>query len=135
MPAGLEPYGAVFVSFLGLGILFLVQAVVADALAIRAGHVPGTPVAGGHDDLLFRATRAQANTIENLGAFLVLSLAAVFLGGGPWWTNVFAGTFVVSRLGHMLAYYLDLRLVRSTFFSIGVGCLVGLAVVGVAAVG
>lgn len=134
MPAVLEPYGPVFVSYLALGILFLAQALVADVAAIRAGHVPGTAVAGGHDDFVFRATRAQANTNENLGAFLVLSLAAVFLGAGSWWTNALAGTFVVSRLGHMLAYYSDQRPVRSAFFSLGLGCLVGLAVVGVAAV-
>ena len=123
MPAMLEPYGAVFVSFLALGILLLAQALVADVAAIRAGHVPGTAVAGGHDVFLFRATRAQANTNENLGTFVVLSLAAVFLGGRPWWTNVLAGAFVASRLGHMLAYYLDQRPVRSAFFGLGLGCL------------
>jgi uncharacterized MAPEG superfamily protein len=128
-----EPYGPVFVWYLALGVLFLVQALVADVAGIRAGHVPGTAIAGGHDDFLFRATRAQANTNENLGVFLVLSLAAVLLGGGPWLTNALVGTFVASRLGHMLAYYLDLRPVRSAFFVLGVVCLAGLAVVGVAA--
>ena len=134
MAAVLEPYGPVFVSVLALGVLFLAQALIADVAAIRAGHVPGTAVAGGHDDFLFRATRAQANTNENLGAFLVLSLAAVLLGAGPWWTHALVGTFVASRLGHMLAYYLDLRPVRSAFFTLGVACLVGLAVAGLAAV-
>jgi uncharacterized MAPEG superfamily protein len=128
------PYHAALVSHVVLGILFIAQTLVADAAAIRAGHVPGTPVTGGHDDFLFRAARAHANTIENLAAFVVLSLAAVFLAADPWWTNALTGTFVVSRLAHMLAYYFDLRLARSAAFTVGLLCLVGLSIAGLAAV-
>jgi len=133
MPPMLEPYGATVVAYLVLGLFLLAQALVADAAAIRSGHVPGTPVGGGHDDFLFRAARAHANTNESLGAFLVLSLAAIFLGAGAWWTNVLASGFVASRAGHMLAYYLDLRAARSASFAAGFGCLIGLLVVGAAA--
>jgi uncharacterized MAPEG superfamily protein len=76
--------------------------------------------------LLFRATRAHANTNENFPIFLVLTLAAMLLRANPWWTNVLAATFVGSRLVHMLAYYLDLRLLRSAAFGIGLAALFGL---------
>ncbi len=128
------PYHAAMVSYLVLGALFLAQTLVADAAAMRVQHVPGTPVTGGHDDFLFRATRAHANTNENLPAFVVLSLAAVFLGGDPWWTNALAGAFVLSRLAHMLTYYFDLRPARSASFAVGLLCLIGLAIVTLASV-
>ena len=135
MEAFLVPYGSTFAAYVGLGTLYLVQAVVSDVVAIRAKHVPGMPIATGHDDLLFRASRALANTNENLGVFLLLSLAAVMLGANPRWTNGLAWTFVLARLGHMLTYYADLRLLRSTMFSIGVAAVVGLLVVSFAALG
>jgi uncharacterized MAPEG superfamily protein len=134
METVVTPYHAAMLSYLGLGILFLAQTLVADAAAIRAGHVPGTPVTGGHDDFLFRATRAHANTNENLAAFVALSLAAVFLRADPWWTNALAATFALSRLAHMLTYYLDLRSARSASFVVGLLCLVGLAIATLATI-
>jgi len=129
------PYGSTLAAFVCLGGLFLVQALVSDVAAIRAGHVPGMPVASGHDHFLFRATRAQANTNENLGVFLLLCLSALLLGASPWWTNLLAWTFVLSRLAHMLAYYGDQRMLRSAMFSVSLGSLIGLFVVAIATLG
>ena len=123
------PYTPVAGALLAMGVLCLVQALVADVAGIRAGHVPGMPIAGGHDDFLFRATRAQGNTNENLGAFLLLALAAVALGASSRWTNGLAWVFVAARLGHMLTYYVDLRPARSACFGVGLLALIGLAVV------
>jgi uncharacterized MAPEG superfamily protein len=111
----------------------LTQAVIADLAAIRAGHTPGMPVTTGHADFLFRATRAQTNTNESLAAFVLLSLAAMLLGASPGWTNGLAWVFVVGRLSHMLAYYADLRGLRSASFTVGFACLVGLLLAGIAA--
>ena len=122
-------------AFVCLGGLFLLQALVADVVAIRAGHVPGMPIAAGHGDLLFRATRAQANTNENLPIFILLSVSAVLLGASATWTNRFAWAFVLARAAHMLAYYADLRPLRSAMFGIGIVALIGLLVVAVGALG
>jgi uncharacterized MAPEG superfamily protein len=133
VPEFLVPYASTLIAYVCVGALHLAQAVVADVAAIRARHVPGMPITGGHDDFLFRAARAHANTNENLAAFVVLSLAAMLLGGGPRWTNGFAWGFVVARLAHMLAYYADLRLLRSAAFSVSFGCLVGFLIVAIVA--
>jgi uncharacterized MAPEG superfamily protein len=130
----LGAYTPVAGAFLALGVLYLAQALVADVAAIRAGHVPGMPVAGGHGDFLFRATRAQANTNESFTVFVALALAAVAVGANGWWTNLLVWIFVAARGGHMLTYYADLRPVRSTCFAIGFGALVGLAVIATAAI-
>jgi len=133
MPDAILPYAPVAGAFLAMGALYLVQALVADVASMRASHVPGMPVAGGHDDFLFRATRAQANTNENLGAFIVLALAAVALGASPRWANGLAWVFVAARFGHMLTYYMDLRPARSGCFAVGLVALIGLAVIATGA--
>ena len=131
----LAPYVSSLAGYVCLGGLYVAQAFVADAVAIRAKHVPGMPVTSGHDDLLFRATRAQANTNENLAVFLLASLAAILLGANPWWTNGLVWAFVLARLGHMLAYYANQRLLRSTAFSVSVAAVIGLLVVAIGALG
>jgi uncharacterized MAPEG superfamily protein len=131
----LVPYGPALAAYVSVGALCLTQAMVANVAAMRARHVPGMPVTGGHDDFLFRATRAHGNTNENLAVFVVLGLAAILLGAGPWWTNRFAWGFVLARLAHMLAYYADLRLVRNASFAVGFACLVGLLITAILAIG
>ncbi len=133
MPDAILPYAPVAGALVAMGVLCLVQALVADVAGMRAGHIPGTPITGGHDDFLFRATRAQANTNEGLGTFIVLALSAVALGASPAWTNGLVWVFVAARLGHMLTYYMDLRPARSGCFAIGLVALIGLGVVAVGA--
>jgi uncharacterized MAPEG superfamily protein len=119
MPEFAAPYLGVIGAYTAIATLFLLQTAVADAAAIRAGHIPGTTVTGGHDQFLFRATRAHANTNENLTFFLLVSLTAMLAGADPWWSGVLAWGFAASRLVHMLAYYGDLRPLRSTAFAVG----------------
>ena len=129
MPNIVDPYGPVFAAWLCLAAAYLVQAIVADVAGIRARHVPGMPVTGGHDDFFFRAVRAQANTNESLALFVLLSLAAMLLGANGWLTNALVWVFVIARVVHMLAYYADVRTLRSAAFGVGFLCLVGLLVV------
>ena len=133
MPEFLVPYASTLTAYVCLGGLYLLQALVADVVGIRGGHVPGMPITTGHDDLLFRATRAQANTNENLPTFMLLSVAAVLLGASATWTNRLVWAFVLARAAHMLAYYADLRPVRSAFFAVSTAALSGLLVVALGA--
>jgi len=122
------PYFTALAGYVVLAVLVLTQVLVADVAAMRAGHVPGTAVTGGHDNFFFRATRAHANTNESLATFLLLSVAAILLRANATLTNVFVAVFVASRAVHMLAYYADQRTLRSTAFVVGLVCLIGLAV-------
>jgi uncharacterized MAPEG superfamily protein len=133
MPEFLVPYAATLTAFVCLGGVYLLQALVADVAGIRGGHVPGMPITTGHGDFLFRATRAQANTNENLPVFILLSVSAVLLGASTTWTNRFVWTFVLARAAHMLAYYADLRPLRSTIFGVSTVAIVGLLVVAIGA--
>ena len=110
---------------LGLyGFLSLVQLVVADLVGIRRGHTPGTGVPADHDDLLFRATRAHANTTESIGAVILIGAFAILAGGAPAWVNGALWAFLALRVVHMAAYYGNLRALRSIAFALGLTALV-----------
>jgi uncharacterized MAPEG superfamily protein len=127
-------YGGVLSAWVSVGGLLLVQAVVADVAGIRAKHTPGMPVTSGHSDFLFRAVRAQANSLENLPAFIVLSLAAMLLGASPQWAGGLAWTFAGARMAHMAAYYSDVRTARSIAFALGFLSLIGMLVIALRAI-
>ena len=124
----LAAYHSGVVGLLVLSVLVAIQFAVADYAGIRARHVPGMPVTEGHGSFLFRATRAHANTYENLGFFLLLVLVCVFTGASPKWTNILIWVFVAARAAHMSLYYADLRNPRSAAFTIGAIAQVGLLV-------
>jgi uncharacterized MAPEG superfamily protein len=126
-------YYGVASAYAALATLMLVQVLVSDAALVKAGHVPGTPVTGAHESFLFRATRAHANTNENLGLFLLGSLAATSSGASPQWCGLLAWGFAVSRGVHMIAYYADLRLLRSAAFGVGLLCSGGLITLSIIA--
>jgi uncharacterized MAPEG superfamily protein len=125
-------YASLAHAWLWLGIAVLAQVIVADVAGVRSRHVPGTPVTGGHDDFLFRATRAHANSNENLPLFLLAALAAAGLGASPAWTGYLAWIFTIARIAHMLCYYADLRAARSLAFGVGLAATVGLLAITVA---
>lgn len=106
---------------LGLvGVLMIVQALVADLVGMRAGHKPGHPVKSDHGDFHFRATRALANTNETVAIFLSLALAGMLLGANPGWLNAGANIYLLGRAGHMAMYYANQQMPRSAAFTVGV---------------
>lgn len=115
----LAPYHLSIIALLVLAVLMTLQFGIADVAGIKAKHVPGMPIAGGHDDFHFRAARAYANSYENMGLFLLVLLLCFFTGANPLWTGVWTCVFVAGRAGHMACYYADLRTLRSVFFGIG----------------
>lgn len=126
----LSAYAPLGAPLLALGGLHLVQLLVADVLGLRSGHTPGTPIEGGHDDPLFRAARAHANTAESLGVLFLFLGAAVLLGGDPVWLSRCLWAVVGLRLVYTLCYWSDWRRARSVSFALA---LVGIALVGISA--
>lgn len=129
----LLPYHTSLMGLLILAVLIVIQFGIADVAGIRAKHVPGMPVTEGHGSFLFRATRAHANTYENIGLFLLLVMLCLFGGANPLWTSIGIWVFVVARAVHMICYYADLRAIRSTAFTIGAIAELGLLAVAIIA--
>jgi uncharacterized MAPEG superfamily protein len=69
-------------------------------------------------DILFRASRAFANTNESIGLFMLAVLFAIFVSAEPAWTNLGAMIYLVGRVGHMTCYYLNKALLRSLSFAL-----------------
>lgn len=133
MQEWLVPYGPTIWSLGIMGGLVLVQLIVFDVAGIRAGHVPGAAITGGHDDFLFRASRAFANTNESLAAFALLALFGILRNAVPGGLNLAAVVFVVARAAHMVCYYADLRMPRSAAFVVAFLALAAMLVLGVVA--
>ncbi len=127
------PYASTLWAMGLMGGLLLVQLVVLDVAGIKAGHVPGSSVAGDHDDFFFRATRAHANTNESIAVFILLALFGILHGAAPGWLNLLATIYVAARVGHMLCYYAGIQVLRSLAFVVAFLALTGMLVVGVAA--
>ena len=127
------PYTSALNALVLLAVLSLVQLLVADVAGLRSKHTPGTAVRGGHDDFLFRAVRAHANTNESLAAFVLAAFAAIALAVDPVWVGRLVWGFVLARVLHMAAYYADQRNLRSGAFVVGLVCMIGLIVLDVIA--
>ncbi len=129
----LEPY-RVTVFVLGLtGILFWLQLAVADIAGIRAKHTPGFTVEQDHDSFLFRANRAIANSNESAVVFALLTAFALLSSANAAWLNGLTVAYLSGRVGHMLFYYANLKLLRSAAFAVSFLGLLGIFCVGLSA--
>lgn len=133
MPEYLIAYQSTFLALGLLGLLSLIQLLIADVVGILRRHAPGTPVESDHANLLFRTHRAHANTNETLGAALLISAFAIARNGDPTLIQYTVWAFLGFRSLHMLAYYFDKRLARSGAFALSFLALLILFGVGVLA--
>ena len=113
-----------------LALLLLFQLLVADVVGILSKHTPGSTIAGGHSDLLFRVSRTVANSNESIAIFVLAALFCILSGASPTYTAYGAWGFVLSRVLYAIFYYSNLQILRSTIFGISLLCLLGLLLTG-----
>ncbi len=123
-------YEATIQSWAALAVLLLTQVLVADVASVRAKHVPGTPVEASHDNFLFRASRAVANTNETIAIYIVVVLFCLFSGASADYTAYFSWGYVVARTAYAACYYFNLKLLRSVCFAISLLSLSALLILG-----
>lgn len=129
MPLELMPYTTTICALGAMGALLVTQILVLDVASIRAKHPPGAPVAVDHGKFLFRATRAHANTNENIAAFILLALFGLLGAANPTGLGAMAWVYVAGRVGHMLFYYANIPAARSVAFGVGLAGLLGMLAV------
>lgn len=115
------------------GALLLVQLIVADISAIKAGHKAGTPIPVDFKRFMFRAARAHANTNESISAFIVLAITGLLSSASPLWLNTLAWAYIACRTAHMVSYYANKRIPRSTAFGISLLVLLGMCITNIIA--
>ncbi|MBQ4880616.1 MAPEG family protein [Pseudoalteromonas luteoviolacea] len=112
------------------GLMFLVQLLVADVVSIKKGQIPGTIVEQSHDNFLFRSSRAIANSNETVGIFILFLMFAFLSSSNSSWVNISAMVYFVGRLGHMVFYYANLKVLRSVAFGVALIGLVSIFLSG-----
>jgi len=113
-----------------IGLMQLVQLLIADVSAIRSGKTPGFPTGPDHGSFVFRAERAFMNTNESVTIFLLFACFSIMSSANPSWLNSLSVTYALSRLLHMLFYYFDVKLARSAVFVVSLLALAGMFIVG-----
>lgn len=112
------------------GFLIWLQLVVMDVASIKAKHTPGYAIEQNHSSFLFRASRAFANSNETIGILILSSLFAMLSAANPEWVNASAAVYLAGRVGHMLCYYTNLKLVRSFAFTVSFVALLSIFMAG-----
>lgn len=113
-----------------LALIFLLQLLIMDIVGIKSGHIPGHPVPADHDNALFRSARALSNTNESVGIFILAVIFSILSSADPEWLNYGALVYFSGRVGHMVFYYSNLKLLRSISFGFSLLGLVGVLVAG-----
>lgn len=112
------------------GLVFLIQLLIVDLVGIKNKHQPGFPVKANHNDFHFRAERALANSNEGAAIFILMVLFSILSFADPDWLNIASGSYLIGRVGHMVCYYMNIKLIRSIFFGVSLLGLFGIFGVG-----
>jgi len=129
----IEPY-KITVLVMGLsGLTFFIQLLVADIIGLKSCHIPGYPIEPSHKSLHFRSTRALSNTNESVAIFILLVCFSILSSANPHILNICAIVYLVGRVGHMLCYYANLKLLRSISFGVSLLGLAAIFIVGIVA--
>ncbi|CAA0093157.1 Uncharacterised protein [Halioglobus japonicus] len=126
----LQAYQGTISAMGAMSLLLFCQLLVADAVGIRSGHIPGAAIATDHDNLLFRVTRTVANSNESIAIFILAVVFCIFAKASPQYTGYAAWGFVMSRAAYALCYYFNIKLLRSIIFGVALICLAALMVLG-----
>lgn len=125
------PYAHALAALGGWAILMFALLIASAAGKARARTPSGHPVRD-YSDPAYRRSRAFQNAIEITGPFLAALLAALLTGASPFWVNLLASLFLVSRIA-MAGVHIgtENQPLRSACWFVGVLCCLGLAGFGI----
>lgn len=131
-------YGHAIVAMAVFALVGLLLGPVAAARCTAAGHAPGEVPKPDYGDANYRLMRASLNAVETAALFTAVTVAAILAGASPWWVNLLASVFLVSRLAVAVIHIAGIGQPnmgpRSIVFVIGWACCVILAIMAVVAV-
>ncbi|MFA7554976.1 MAG: MAPEG family protein [Spongiibacteraceae bacterium] len=129
-----EPYTIAYWGILIIIATVIIQGCIAAASkASKEGAIPGKiDESLSHSSFVFRSNRTFMNSLENFPAIIGTSILAIFVGANVFWTGVLILVFALSRIIHMILYYLIATeknpSPRSYFFIIGLASNIALLV-------
>jgi len=98
------PYGIAIASLAVFALIPLILNPIAAKAKAKLGLVPGAPPPADYSSTAYRLSRAHMNAVEMMGVFIGVTVAAVLAGAPPFWVNLLAGLFLISRLGHLIVH-------------------------------
>ena len=88
-----------------------------------------------YSNVVYRRERAFMNAVETSGPFLAATMAAILAGAAPFWVNLLASVFLVSRIVKAVVHIrTENQPLRSASFMVGWVCIILLAGMAVFAV-
>ena len=126
----MKVYSTTIAAFGAMAFLMLCQVVVADVIALREKHLPGSQIPSDHNNLLFRVSRTVANTNETVAIFAFSALFCVLSGVSASTAAYASWAYVVARFLYAVCYYLNLQLLRSAMFGVSLFSIAALLVAG-----
>lgn len=128
----LDAYSVAFFGMLVLILTVVIQSLVAAmSKASQPGAIPGKlDESLSHSSFVFRSSRTFANSLENIAVMLGTSFLAVMVEANIFWTGVVIWVMAISRIIHMVLYYVISTeknpSPRSYFYLIALGANVAL---------
>ena len=134
----MEAFGAYGHAIAALALWAVIVSVLA-ALSTRGrtseNRSPSGKPIRNYDDPVYRTDRAFMNAIEASGPFIAATVAAILAGAAPFWVNLFASIFIVARVAVAYVHIgTTNQTMRSAIWSIGLFCILALAVMAIVAV-
>lgn len=102
-----EVYNVAFLGLLVYLSTLVVQALVAASTkSSQKGAIPGKMDPNlSHSSFVYRSNRTFMNSLENFPAFIGAAFLAIFVGADAFWVGTLIWVFAVSRIIHMVLYY------------------------------
>lgn len=102
-----EIYSTAFLGLLVYLLTLVAQALIAASTkASQKGAVPGKMDPSlSHSSFVYRSNRTFMNSLENFPAFIGAAFLAIFVGADAFWVGTLIWVFAVSRIIHMVLYY------------------------------
>lgn len=131
-------YGHAIVAVAATALIGLVlnplSAIKKSAKGVTSGSLPEPDYA----DPTYRWARAYLNLTEMMGLFVGATVAAMLAGASPFWVNLLASLFLLSRLVVAVVHVRGLGKpdtgLRTAIFTVGWAAAIGLSLLAIAAV-
>lgn len=97
-------YGHAIVAMAGTAVLGLLLSPLSAMKKSAIGLAPGSQPDADYTSSVYRWHRAYGNLAETMGYFVACAVAAILAGASPFWVNLFASVFFLSRLVLMVVH-------------------------------
>ena len=104
MAGDFAAYGHALVSMVLVAVIAMLLAPMSALRKSRDGLVAGSLPEPDYASATYRYSRAHLNATENVGVFSTVCVAAILSGAAPFWVNLLASVYLVSRVIHVVVH-------------------------------